>query len=117
MARRILCAILLSAGVSAHISGGVIDNDHIMARGDATNNGTVDMGDATYILNHIYQGGPAPPCLNQADANNSGTVDQSDAVYLLNWLFQGGSAPPAPGPHNTTCGHDDSPFPGCGTAC
>jgi hypothetical protein len=89
------------------------DEGTIMRRGDADNNGTVDQADAVYISRYLFNGGPAPPCLNQADANDSGTVDGSDSTYLLNWLYQGGPAPPSPGPYNTECTTDESPSPGC----
>jgi hypothetical protein len=117
MQHRILGAVLVSCGVVSSAGGVVVDNDFILARGDADNNGTVNMADATFVVNYLLHGGPTPPCLNQADANNDGAVSQSDSVYLLNWLYGGGSPPPAPGPFNTTCAQDDSPFPGCAVTC
>ncbi len=93
--------------------GLIIDDERIVLRGDANNNGAVNMSDASYINNYLFSGGPAPPCMNQADVNNSGGVDVSDSVYLLNWLFNGGPEPPSPGPYNTVCTADDSPYPGC----
>jgi len=117
MAKRIVYATLVSVGLGSLGWGGVIDLGAIMRRGDANNNGSVDQADAVYISNYLFNGGPAPPCMNQADANNSGTVDVSDPTYILNWLYQGGPAPPAPGPYNTTCTTDDSPYPGCLNPC
>ena len=117
MAKRTVWVTIVSICFSSLGSGGVIDNDAIMARGDANGNGSVDLSDALYITEYLFSGGPAPPCMNQADANNSGTVDQSDTIYLLNWLFDGGAAPPYPGPYNATCTYDDEPFPGCETSC
>jgi len=117
MKHRILGAVFVSCGVVSSAGGVVVDNDYIMARGDANNDSTVDVADPTFILNYLFQGGPSPPCLNQADANNDGDVDQSDAVYLLDWLYDSGSPPPSPGPYNTTCAQDDSPFPGSSVTC
>ena len=89
------------------------DEQIIMRRGDANNDGTVDVSDAVYINSYLFQGGPTPPCMNQADANDSGAVDLSDSVFLYQWLYNGGPAPPSPGPYNTQCTIDESPYPGC----
>jgi hypothetical protein len=101
------------AGNPAHAQ--IPDDERILGRGDANSDGTVDGADGATITSFLYLGGPAPPCMNQADTNNDGQVDGSDAVYLYNWLYMGGPAPPAPGPFNTTCAADDSPYPGCET--
>jgi hypothetical protein len=92
------------------------DDEEIMRRGDANMDGVVNLSDAVYVNGYLYSGGPAPPCMNQADVNNDGHVDGSDSVYLLNWLYNGGPVPPSPGPTNTTCAAEDSPYPGCGTS-
>lgn len=73
-------------------------------RGDADQSGVVDVSDPTYIQNYLFNGGPAPPCMDAADANDDGSVNQTDSIYILNWLFNGGPAPPNPGP--ITCGFD-----------
>ena len=65
--------------------------------GDANGDGSVNVGDAVYIINYVFKGGPAPvplPCCG--DANNDGSVNVGDAVYLINYVFKGG---PAPGPN------------------
>ncbi|MBI4607336.1 MAG: family 10 glycosylhydrolase [Planctomycetes bacterium] len=67
-------------------------------RGDANDDGAVDISDAVAILAHLFLGGGAPRCPDAADANDSGKLDLSDAVYLLGHLFLGGRAPPAPFP-------------------
>lgn len=116
--KRVLCLAAILSSVGAFVgAAGIGDDESIMRRGDANNDGAVNMSDATTITNYLYQGGPAPPCMNQADVNDDGTVDNSDAVYLLDWLYQGGSAPPSPGPWNTTCTVDYSPRPGCAAPC
>jgi hypothetical protein len=92
---------------------GVPDDPAILARGDSNSDGRVDLSDVLFINNYLYNGGPAPPCMNQADANNDGVVNGSDAIFLCNWLYNGGRAPPYPGPYNTTCAVDALPRPGC----
>lgn len=70
-------------------------------RGDANDDGSIDITDGVFTLNWLFAGGADPGCLSAADANDNGQVDLSDAVYTLGFLFMGGRAPPAP-------------FPGCG---
>jgi hypothetical protein len=73
-------------------------------RGDPDESGAVSLGDAAFILKHLFQAGPAPGCAESADANNDGRIDVTDAIFLLNFLFTGGPPPPAPGPPGSPCG-------------
>ncbi len=61
--------------------------------GDADGNGQVSIGDAVFIINYIFGGGPAPDPLSLADADCSGGVSIGDAVYIINYIFGGGPAP------------------------
>jgi len=76
-------------------------------RGDANNDGRVDIADGIYINGWLFYGGPAPVCMDAADANDDGGINLSDQIYLNTWLLMGGPAPPAPGPY--TCGSDPTP--------
>jgi hypothetical protein len=78
-------------------------------RGDPDETGTVGLGDAVAILDHLFSGTAEIRCLESADANNSGNVDVSDPIFLLHYLFFGGEAPPAPGPPGLPCGPEPSP--------
>jgi hypothetical protein len=75
-------------------------------RGDANDDGRVDISDSVRILSHLFLGADPSVCRQAMDANDSGTLDLSDAVFLLNGLFQGGPAPPPPYPEP---GEDPSP--------
>jgi hypothetical protein len=75
-------------------------------RGDANADARVDVADASYALNFLFLGGPAPSCENAADVNDDARVDISDPSFLLNFLFLGGRTVPAPFPG---CGVDPSP--------
>ena len=110
-----LCVLALCCLVTRISLSIVIEDERILHRGDANNDGTVNVSDASFINNYLFYGGPPPPCMNQADANNDGQVNVSDSSFILNWLFNGGPAPPAPGPFNTKCAADDTPYPGCQT--
>jgi hypothetical protein len=67
-------------------------------RGDPDADAIVNITDAVLILEHLFQGGSAPPCLDAADTDDTGELNVTDAVYLLRHLFQGTEAPPAPYP-------------------
>ena len=73
-------------------------------RGDPDGSGSADVGDAVSLLNHLFQGTPAPSCLESADVNNDGALDVSDPIALLRYLFLGGDAPAKPGPPGLPCG-------------
>ncbi len=59
-----------------------------------TDNG-IDIADLVALVNSMFQGGPAPPCDEEADFNSSGTIDISDLVGLAAFIFQNGAAPSA----------------------
>lgn len=64
--------------------------------GDANHNGMLSIGDVLYILNYIFNQGPAPECLDEADVNGNNSVNVADAQILLSNIFRGIS--------NETCG-------------
>lgn len=61
--------------------------------GDANDDGSVNVGDAVYLIGYVFKGGSPPPCLEEGDANCDETVNVGDAVYLINYVFKGGPAP------------------------
>jgi hypothetical protein len=75
-------------------------------RGDANDQGTVDIADAIWILQDLHGDGPGTPCWDAGDANDDGRFDISDAIYLLNHLFLGARPPPPP---FGECGLDPTP--------
>jgi formylglycine-generating enzyme required for sulfatase activity len=77
-------------------------------RGDANDDGGIDLSDAIFVLRFLFSGGgTAPSCPDAADANDDGSPDLGDPIFLLNYQFRGGAAPPSPGPMN--CGPDPTP--------
>ncbi|MGE3964413.1 MAG: dockerin type I domain-containing protein, partial [Planctomycetota bacterium] len=66
-------------------------------RGDANRDFAVNVADVTFILEHLFQGGPV--CDQDAtDVNDDGSINISDAVRLLDFLFSGGAPIVAPWP-------------------
>lgn len=61
--------------------------------GDANNDTQVNVGDAVYIINYVFKGGPPPICGDEGDANFDCSINVGDAVYLINYVFKSGPAP------------------------
>ncbi len=68
---------------------------NLFIRGDANNDGILDVSDAVKGLLYLFDGQPLS-CQDAADVNDDGRVDISDSVYLLNYLFKGGQSIPQP---------------------
>jgi hypothetical protein len=62
--------------------------------GDANYDFSTDVGDASYLINYVFNGGPAPkPILETGDANCDGQVNVADAVRIINYVFKNGDEP------------------------
>lgn len=71
--------------------------------GDADGSGSVNIGDATFLIAYIFTGGPPMSCCENGDADGNATVNIGDVTHLLAFIFSGGSAPNC-GPVGTFCG-------------
>jgi hypothetical protein len=67
--------------------------DESYTYGDANDDGDVNIGDAVYIINLVFKGGPPPAYPPAGDANCDGDVNVGDAVYVINHVFKGGPGP------------------------
>jgi PKD repeat protein len=70
----------------------------VFSRGDANNDGRMDISDAIAILTYLFSGGVVLDCLDAADADDTGRLELTDAVRILGFLFQSGAAPAQPFP-------------------
>ena len=61
--------------------------------GDANADEAVNVGDAVFLINYAFKGGPAPDPLMAGDASCDYAVNVGDAVYLINYAFKGGPDP------------------------
>ncbi len=61
--------------------------------GDANDDDAINVGDAVWMINYVFKGGPPPPCTDEGDANNDCALNVGDAVYLINYVFKGGPPP------------------------
>ena len=80
----------------------------IFHRGDANNDGKLNIADAINGLDFLFQG-TSIPCKEALDANDDGQVNITDPVFVLSYLFRGGAAPAPPGPPPQACGADPEP--------
>lgn len=74
-------------------------------RGDCNATDTVDIADAVFQLQHLFQG-VAASCESACDSNDDGRLDISDPISVLVLLFANGPPLPAPG---LGCGVDLTP--------
>ena len=74
-------------------------------RGDANNDGGVNIADAIFLLGQLFiSGSPTTTCDDSTDFNDDASVNIADAIFLLSALFTPtGTPPPAPNPD---CGDD-----------
>src|SRR5437867_33000 len=72
-------------------------------RGDSNDDGKLNLSDAVFTLEYLFQGGKEPTCQDAADSNDDGFLNLSDPVHLLSFLFLGRPPPPPPG---LDCGED-----------
>ncbi|MEZ5358685.1 MAG: M14 family zinc carboxypeptidase [Candidatus Zixiibacteriota bacterium] len=64
--------------------------------GDANGDRGINIGDAVFLIAHIFKGGAAPDPIEAGDANCDGNLNIGDAVYLVSHIFMGGPAPCCP---------------------
>ncbi len=61
--------------------------------GDANGDGILDVSDAVFIVNYLFQGGPPSNPPSAGDINGDCFIGLSDLVWLLNFLYRGGPPP------------------------
>jgi len=116
MSRIVLTVLCLAGliGFSTPSRAGI--GTDLFTRGDANEDGMVNIGDAVFILSALFGLGPQPNCPDAADTNDDGLNNVADGVFLLSFLFVAGSPQPpepfvAPGVDPTVDGMQ------CGVFC
>ncbi|MFH2056313.1 MAG: right-handed parallel beta-helix repeat-containing protein [bacterium] len=67
-----------------------------LACGDVDRSSFVNISDAVFIIDFIFNNGPSPDPLEAADVDLNGVADITDAVYLIQYIFSGGPPPCEP---------------------
>jgi len=72
-----------------------ICNSHALyiKRGDANFDTKILLTDEIFLINYLFQSGPAPLTVCNGDANNDGSITLPDIVFLINYIFKSGPAP------------------------
>jgi len=76
----------------------------VFYRGEANQDGKVNIADAVALLGYLFGGAPEPECPDAVDCNDDGKVNVADAIALLGYLFGGVGALPEPA--GGICGPD-----------
>jgi hypothetical protein len=58
--------------------------------GDANGDDKVNLLDVSFIINHLYRGGPAPNPLKAADVDNNTKINLLDVSRIINFLYRSG---------------------------
>ena len=74
------------------------DPSRLFLRGDADDNGRLDLTDASFTLNFLFLAGTRPACEDALDADDNAQLDLNDALVVLNYLFLNGETPALPFP-------------------
>ncbi len=61
--------------------------------GNPNGDNDVNVGDAVFMINYIFRGGPAPDPWQLGDANCDGAIDVGDVVFLIAAAFRYGPQP------------------------
>jgi hypothetical protein len=61
--------------------------------GDANGSGEIDIDDIVFLVDYVFNAGPAPNPIEAGDVNCVDSIDIDDIVYLITYIFAGGPAP------------------------
>lgn len=61
--------------------------------GDANRDGSVNIGDAVFLVNYVFNNGPTPLPEDIGNVNCDNNCDAGDVVYLINHIFKNGPEP------------------------
>ena len=61
--------------------------------GDGNGDSAVNVGDAVFLINYVFKGGPPPDPTCSGDANGDMEINVGDAVYLISYVFKSGPPP------------------------
>ena len=97
------CDLEGHASLDLNVNGLPDECEILFVRGDANEDGTIDISDALCILLVLFSGRTPPLCQDAMDGNDDSEIDIADPVGILAFALTGGLPPPTPG---TSCGLD-----------
>ncbi len=72
---------------------GIVSIPNCLVRGDANNDGGIDISDLVQLVEYSFNGGTPPSPIELGDVNCSGAIDISDIVLLVAFMFNSGAPP------------------------
>lgn len=78
----------------------------LFVRGDCNGDEAVNLADAIFSLQYLFNGGAAPPCEVACDIDDDENLAITDPVLELSYLYSTGAMPRPPFPY---CGWDPTP--------
>ncbi|NCG12296.1 MAG: hypothetical protein GWP38_03005, partial [Planctomycetia bacterium] len=67
-------------------------------RGNCNGDNKVNIADGIWILNYLFNQGPASNCVASCDANEDAKYDAGDAIFIISYRLLDGPMPSAPFP-------------------
>jgi hypothetical protein len=103
--------------INPDTSSGTLTNGftYLAQQFDANGDHTIDPSDIFFLVDYLYDHGPAPQGaagMLSGDANGDGVVDPADIFYIVNYLFTGGPVPYSTPDQPRTTTSVDQPFRG-----
>lgn len=84
--------------IRGNADGDVLDIDDFSA--------SVEMSDGLFVVDYLFLGGDAPPCLDAADANDDGRLNVLDPIWMFQFVIGNDAIGPALPEPFTTLGED-----------
>ena len=98
--------VVLGQSIPPALVDGTVFFGSPFLRGDANDDGLIDLGDPISLLEYLFGGGDAPSCASAADVNDDDMINMADPIFELGYLFADMPAPAAPFP---ACGVEVTP--------
>ncbi len=89
--------MVIKVSFTAYAVSSITSNSKFV-RGDANNDGSVNLADAIFIFTYLFSSGTAPSCLDATDVDDNGVITVGDGISVLNYLFSAGPQPKQPFP-------------------
>jgi hypothetical protein len=82
--------------IGAYENGDCAPSSERFVRGDANQDGAMNISDPIALLNYLFAGEANISCLDAGDVDDDREVTITDGVYCLNFLFGNGKSPVEP---------------------
>lgn len=88
---RVRCDDPFESGEWSIAAGFIVKQPYLC--GDSNGDENPDIGDAVFVINNVFKGGPLPDPIEACDGNCDSQCNVGDAVFMINHVFKGGPPP------------------------